>query len=119
MPHFFYFSSPFGPSDGRIGERPLTRPPIFIVLVRPEAPNLPKHWTPLTPQLERTLSGYISHVSTTFSYSIHQVSSQSLHYKRFPRFPVFPSSSQQCPQIWSGFKIKALRHELLLNIKFH
>ena len=68
---------------------------------------------------ERIQYGYINHVSTTFAYSTHQVSSQILLSKRFPRFPVSLSNSPQCQQIWSGFEIRALRHEFLLNIKFH
>ena len=39
--------------------------------------------------------------------------------KCFPRFPVFPSNSPQFHQIWSGFKVRGLRHELLLNMKFN
>ena len=51
--------------------------------------------------------------------SSHQVSLRSLHSKRFPRFSVSPSSSPQYHRIWSGFKIRALRYEVILNIKYH
>ena len=68
--------------------RSLTRLPIFIVLAHSEAKNSSKHRTPppQLPQRERMQSGYVNHVSTTFVYSTHQVSSQSLHSKRFARF---------------------------------
>ena len=31
---------------------------------------------------------------------------------------ISPSNSLQCQKIWSGFEIRALRHEFLLKIKF-
>ena len=43
---------------------------------------------PQLPQRERIRSNYVNHVSRTCAYSPHQVSSRSLHSKRFPRFPV-------------------------------
>ena len=76
---------------------------------------------PQIPQREWILPGYVNYVSKTFAYSTHEVSFRSPHSKRFPRFPVSPSDTPtpQCHQIWSGFKIRALRHEFLLNIKFN
>ena len=71
--------------------RSLTRLPIFIILARPEATNSPKHRksSPLQlPQRDRIRSGYINYVSRTLTYSSHQVSSLSLHSKRFLRFLV-------------------------------
>ena len=38
--------------------------------------------------------------------------------KCFPRFSISPSNSLQCHRIRSGFKIRAPRHGVLLNIKF-
>ena len=40
-------------------------------------------------------------------------------FSRFPRFPVSPSNSPHCHRIWSGFEMRALKHKILLNIKFH
>ena len=40
--------------------------------------------------------------------------------KRFPRFPVPLSTPPPQPhRIWLRFKIRALRHEFLINKKFH
>ena len=75
--------------------------------------------SPQLPQRERIQYGYVNHVPRTFAYSIHQASSRFLHSKGFPRFPISSSNSPQCQQIWSGFEIRALRHEFVLNIKFH
>ena len=41
-----------------------------------------------------------------------------LHSKRFSRFQGPPSSFPQCHQIRSGFKIRALTQDILLNINF-
>ena len=76
-------------------------------------PNSSKDWI---------WSRYVNNASRTCAYSSHQVSSRSLHSKRFQRFvvskiSVSPSNSSQCQQNWLGFKIRALRHEFLINIK--
>ena len=69
---------------------------VFIVLARLEyrthqsTGNLP---SPNSPKESR--SGYFIHISRTCAYSSHQVSSRSLHSKRFSRFPVFPFNSHQ------------------------
>ena len=73
--------------------------------------------SPQLPQRERIQYDSVNHVSRTFVYSIHQASSRFLHSKCFSK--ISPSKSPQCQKIWSGFEIRALRHEFLLKIKFH
>ena len=51
---------------------------------------------PPTPPKRLDLVQYVNCVSKTYVYSSHQVSSQSLHSKCFPRFP--PLSISQCPR---------------------
>ena len=74
---------------------------------------------PQLPKRERIWSGYVNRVSRTCACSSHKVSSQSLHYKRFPRFPVSPLNSPHCHGIELGFQIRVVRYQVLLNIKFH
>ena len=66
---------------------------------------------PNSRQGERIQYCSVNHVSRKFAYSIHQASSRFLHSKCFPRFP--PPTPPQCQKIWSGFEIRALRHEFL------
>ena len=73
--------------------------------------------SPQLPQRERIQYDSVNHVSRTYVYSIHQASSRFLHSKCFSK--ISPSKSPQCQKIWSGFEIRALRHEFLLKIKFH
>ena len=40
-------------------------------------------------------------------------------FSHFPRIPVSPSNCPQCHQVWSGFKIRPLKHKILLNIQFY
>ena len=56
------------------------------------------------PQREWIWSGYINHIYRTCAYSFHQVSSQSLYSKYFPRFPPPTPPPPQYHQIWAGFK---------------
>ena len=71
----------------------------------------------LPPQLhqkKQIQSSYVSHVSLTCFYSSYPVSSWSLRFKYFLRFP---------PAQWRWirwvFKITHLSYEVLLNMKFH
>ena len=59
------------------------------------------------PQRERIQYGYINHVSTTFAYSIHQASSQFLHSKRFPRFPISKLPTHPTPQLYQRERIRS------------
>ena len=65
--------------------------------------------SPQIPQRERIQYGYVNHVSRTFAYSNHQ------DFIPIPPLQVFSkisfSNSRQCQKIWSGFEIRALRHE--------
>ena len=41
------------------------------------------------------------------------------NFHDFQRILVSPSNSPQCHRIWLEFKTRALKHKILLNIKFH
>ena len=97
--------------------------PNFIVLIHQEVPNSRDHQnsapSPNFLHSSRIRSSHVSDVSRICVCSSHQVSSRSLHSKRFPRFPVPPSNSPRNHGIRSGFQLGHLRHEVFPHIKFH
>ena len=101
--------------------RSRTRLPVFVVIARPEAQNSQKHWnSPPLNFLKQSRSSpvksitYLRHLlilATKFHPDL-----STLRVSQDVQFPP-PTPPPQCHKIWSRFKIRALRHEFLLNIK--
>ena len=93
----------------------LTRLPIFIVLALQKhrtrqstgPPNSPKE-SGSSPVRSITYLRHLLILPINFYPDIS-------HSKRFPRFPVSSSNSPRCHRIWSGFKLRALRFQLLFS----
>ena len=106
--------------------RSLTHLPIFIVLVRPKAPNSPKHWNSPTPQLPKE-SGFVPIIPIKYLELVlilpiwfHPDLSTLSFFQdiRFPRF-LFSPSNLLYPRIQFELKMEHLRHNIFLHIKFH
>ena len=123
---FLIFPLPLAPQLSNLGKRlsqvnlcsSLTHLPIFIVLARPEAPNSPNHWTHPSNSRKESESSTV----TTITYQGHLlILSTKLHLdsSTLSIFQDFSLQLPPCQKMWSGFEIRALRHEFLLNLKSH
>ena len=117
---FSKFSSPFSPPPQMVESGKTTLSSQFVHL--PDTPtNFHRPSTSRSTKLAKVLNLHpLSPPKRVNPVWLRQSRIYNICLFYPPSFiPISPFQLPQCQQIWSGFEIRALRHELLLNIKFY